>query len=75
MWKLRLFTAALAVVGVLTSFGKTEDWALMMNAFRARRPLATKAGDDGGKKPRHLRSSWTGAGVHDSGGFGLLEFR
>lgn len=55
-------------------FGSRPE-SLRMNAFRARRPLSAKAGDDGGRKPRHLRSSWTGAGVHDSGGFGLLEFK
>lgn len=48
--------------------------SLRFNALRARRPLSPPAGKDG-KKPRHVRSSWTGAGVHDSGGFGLLEFK
>lgn len=47
---------------------------LRLNALRARRPLSPPSSAKG-KKPRHVRSSWTGAGVHDSGGFGLLEFQ
>lgn len=45
---------------------------LRMNVIRARLPLDPPQGAKG--RPRHLRSSWTGAGVHDSGGFGLLKF-
>ena len=43
---------------------------LRFNALRARVPPYAA----GEKRPRHIRSSWTGGGVHDSGGFGLLNF-
>jgi len=45
---------------------------LRVNVIRARSPLNPP--EEGKRKPRHFRSSWTGAGVHDSGGFGLLKF-
>lgn len=48
--------------------------SLRFNAFRARMPLAPVPDAKKGGRIRHRRSSWTGAGVHDSGGFGLLEF-
>lgn len=48
--------------------------SLRFNAFRARMPLAPVPDAKKGRRIRHRRSSWTGAGVHDSGGFGLLEF-
>ena len=48
--------------------------SLRFNAFRARMPIKPPAKAKNVRRIRHLRSSWTGAGVHDSGGFGLLEF-
>ena len=57
--------------------GKRDDGSsksLRFNAFRARMPIKPPAKAKNVRRIRHLRSSWTGAGVHDSGGFGLLEF-
>ena len=57
--------------------GKRDDGSsksLRLNAFCARMPIKPPAKAKNVRRIRHLRASWTGAGVHDSGGFGLLEF-
>lgn len=46
--------------------------SLRFNAIRGRKPIAPVA--KGKLSNKHRLSSWTGGGVHDSGGLGLLNF-